>query len=274
MRKIFLLLSIICSLTFVSCESNKSIIEKCNETVKTFVANISLDNYDLLYKSYPTFKQMKRYWKIKDFKIENSSIDNDKTVTIIGTCSQGNVMFLMKKVSGSYVITNSKGLSSAFNTPIYKFCKEIGCIGIDSYDTDLSQICSNKEDDFNRIVYRVKNNIETNFLLKNNNLSSSYGYLSGDVTMKNYSRFTIPGYSYEIYYHFLNSSGNIVFTKKETLNYESIQYGQSITKSLYESNSSGFSKINVELKLTSTDFIERVVSENIKGNNCAVSTDF
>jgi hypothetical protein len=57
-------------------------------------------------------------------------------------------------------------------------------------------------------------------------------------------------------------------------NYQTIPFGQSVTEHLFESNSDGFSKIKVELKIISTDFIEEIIAENIEGNNCNVTSDF
>lgn len=273
-RKSILLLAILFTSLFISCESDKTRKEKSEEIVKSFVANLTLDNYDLLYKYYPDFQKVKRYWKIDDFKITSTTIDEDKSVSIIGTSKLGNILFNLKNKDGKYVITDSKGLASVFNSPIYKYCKKIGCIGTSDYDKDISQICSDKQDDFNTLVYKVKNNIESNFTIQNNNLEINYGYVSGNVTVKNNSRFSIIGRNYEIYYHFLNSSGQIVYTKKEMANYQTIPFGQSVTEHLFESNSDGFSKIKVELKIISTDFIEEIIAENIEGNNCNVTSDF
>lgn len=270
----FLILSIL-SLGLYSCETDKSRMDKCNEIVKTFVANLPLDNYEILYKNYPDFQKVKRYWKVNDFKITNTTIDDDKTVSVIGVSEQlGSILFNIKKVNGKYLITNSKGLASVFNTSLYKYCKKIGCIGVNDYDKDISQICSDKEDEFKSLVYRIKNDIQQNVMIQNNNLSNNYGYVTGDVTVKNYSRFSIPGRDYELYFHFLNYNGDIVFTKKEILNYESIPYGQSVTHHLFESSSGNFDKIKAELKLTSTDFIEEIIAENITGSNCQAGNDF
>lgn len=272
--KYSILLLILISILFCSCESDKTRIEKSEEIVKSFVANLALDNYDLLYKYYPEFQKVKKYWKIDDFKIISTTIDEDKSVSIIGTSKIGNILFNLENEDGKYIIKNSKGLASVFNTPIYKYCKKIGCIGTSNYDKDISQICSVKQDDFNNYVLKIKNNIESNFTIQNSNLTLNYGYVSGNATLKNNSRFSIIGSNYEIYYHFLNSNDQIVFTKKETINIETIPYGQSITKTIFETNADGFDKIKVELKIISTDFIENIIAENIEGSNCNVTSTF
>ncbi|MFN5135600.1 MAG: hypothetical protein ACK5DG_09815 [Chitinophagaceae bacterium] len=270
-----LLMLLTLSVGLHSCETDKSRMAKCNAIVQSFIANLPLDNYEILYKNYPDFQKVKRYWKVNDFKITNATIDDDKTVSIIGTSRQlGNILFNLKEINGKYFITNSKGLASVFNTPLYKYCKKIGCIGLNDYDKDISQTCSDKEDEFKSLVYQIKNNIQENVMVQNHNLSISFGYVSGDVTVKNYSRFSIPGRGYELYYHFLNNNGDIVFTKKEILNFESIPYGQSVTHHLFESSTRNFDRIKAELKLITTDFIEEIIAENIKGSNCQAGNNF
>jgi hypothetical protein len=259
----------------ISCESEKSRKDKCNQIVNTFVANLPLDNYEILYKLYPDFKMVKEYWKLQDFVITSTTIDEDNMVSVIGRSEQlGSILFTLKKVDGNYIITNSKGLSTVFNSSLYTYCKKIGCIGVNDYDKDISQLCSSKEEEFKSLVYKIKNNIEQSVKIKNNNLSRSFGYISGDVTVKNYSSFTIPGGSYELYYHFLDYNDQLVFTKREIFNYNSIPFDQSITHRIFESSASNFYRIKVELKITSTDFIERIIAEHITGNNCRSELEF
>lgn len=265
---IFATVLVICLTGLLSCETDKSRTEKCDNIIQSFIGNLSLDNYDQLNKYYPDFSRIKRYWKAQDFKIQNTTIDDEKTVSVFGSSSQGNIMFILQQKNGNYVITKSKGLSSVFQSNLYKYCKAIGCVGEKSYDADLSELCSEKESEFNALVYKIKSEIESNFIIKNNNLSNNYGYVSGDVTTKNNSRFTIPADSYEIYYSFKNSNGYVVFTKKQEFTLRTIAYGQSITEQLFESNTRNFASIDVELKIISTDFIERVIAEHIKGANC------
>jgi len=252
-----------------SCEDDKSRMAKCKEVVEVFVANLPLDNYEVLYAHYPNFQKVRRYWKLSNFKITTTTIDDDKTVSIVGTAlGFGNIMFKLKKMDGRYKIVDSKGLASDFDTPLYKYCKKIGCIDVNSYDKEVAQICEEKEDEFKNLVYKIKNNIQESVMVQNHNLSASYGYISGNVTVKNYSRFSIPGHDYELYFHFLDYDDKVVFSKKAMLNYESIPFGQSVTHRLFEPSNGHIRNVKAELKLTSMGFIEKVIADNIVGSDC------
>jgi len=260
--------------TLVSCESEISQKETCNDVVKLFIANLPLDNYDILYKHYPDFRFVKKYWKVSDFRITNSVIDEGGEVSVVGISEQlGNLSFTLKKVDRKFIIINSKGLASVFDKPIYKYCKTIGCIGVKDYDKDISQICSEKEDEFNSLVFSIKSKIEENFLILNDNLSVTFGYVSGRVTLKNYSRFTIPAGTYELYYDFIDYNGNVIFTKPEISTYQTIGFGQSVSFSLFENISQSFTNIRARLKLVSTGFIEKVIADNIMGENCVADSN-
>jgi len=168
----------ICAITMmVSCESDKSKIEKCQEIVNTFVSNLSIENNDVLFKVYPNFPKIKRYWKIKDMKIVNSSIDAEKTVTIVGKSSllEQNILLVLKKVKGEYVIVSSKGLASYFNSNLYTYCQKIGCFTGDIDDVKVSEICNQKKDDFDLLTMEIKENIEHNFYLAGKTLKLQDG---------------------------------------------------------------------------------------------------
>lgn len=259
-------------ITLYSCESDKAKIEDAKEVVNRFVTNLQFDNSTILYKTYPNFKKIKRYWVLKDFIITSATIDEDQVISIVGTSSHlGNILFIVKKIDGNYIIEDSKGISSVFNSPIYKYCRALGCFGFNIYDKDISQICSQKEEEFGFLVQKTKRNIEENVVVQSSNVTYKFGgYLSGELTLKNNSHYNIPGGDYEIYYHFLNSSGDVVFTKKEQSNFKSIPAGESLSLYLIETGSNSYDDFRTEIKLTSTDFIESTIAENIKGANCQI----
>jgi len=250
-----------------SCETKETKINKSKETVMSFVTNLSFDNYDLMFKTYPTFRDVKTYWKLKDFNIQNAEL-SDNTVIIIGKSQNIEVLFEVEKIDGKYQITKSKGLSSEFNSNLYKYCKKIGCIGLNNYDSKISKICKDKQYEFSQLVGAIKETIENKVSMENHTVTKSYGYASGNITLKNYSRFTIPGYSYNLYVNYTDNQGNTIFTSKEILNFESITYGQSKTINVFETNSSSFQKVGIILKIVNTEFIEDIIAEHAEGDNC------
>lgn len=257
----FLLLLLFISV-LSSCETEKNKKDKCAEIVNAFVANLPMDNYDILYKYYPNFKNVKRYWRVTDFKINTTTIDDDNRITISGSALRQNFVFILKKINGNYIIEDSKGLAAEFDSPLYRYCKKIGLINPNDYDKEISLVCNNQKEHFDQLVNAIVRNAEKNIKILNDNLANNYGYISGNVTLKNYGEIDIPNHCYELYFNFLSSNGQVLFTKKEILNFESISAGQSITYSLYEPSNGRFDKINAELRITSTKFIEEFLIEN------------
>lgn len=179
----------------------------------------------------------------------------------------------MEKINGKYIIQKSKGLSSDFNSNIYKYCKKIGCISENNYDAEISKICKEKRPQFNLLVEKIKKNIEENILLENHTVTQQYDWASGDITIKNTSRFTIPSFSYNLYILYSDKNENIIFTSKEIANYESIPYGQSNTVHVFEQNTNSFEKVGVSLKIINSSFIEEIIAEYAEGNNCSYSNN-
>jgi hypothetical protein len=250
-----------------SCETKETKINSSKEVVLSFVTNLSFDNYDLMLSSYPSFRDIETYWKLKDFNI-SSTILNNNIVTVVGKSENIDVLFDVEKIDGKYIITKSKGLSSHFNSNLYKFSKKIGCIGQNHYDAEISRICKNNEYRFNQLVRSIKSTIEESVIMENHTVTKNYGWASGDITLKNYSRFTIPGFSYNLYVVYTDSKGNTLFTSKERMNFQSIPFGQSKTISVFESNSRSFQKVGINLKIINTEFIEEIIGEYAEGRNC------
>lgn len=271
MKKLLLL---IFAVSLISCESDEQKLKKAETTVKSFISNLQFDNYDKLFSFYPTFKEVETYWKLNSIVISSSNINPDESITVIGNSNNRQVLFELQKQNNQYLIINSKGLSTYYDSNIYRYCKKIGCIGTNEYDADISIICKEKKYEYDKLVDDLKRRIEEKTILENHNISKSYGMVSGDITIKNYSRFTIPGYAYKIYVQYLNSKDEIVFTSNESLsNFQSIPFSQSKTIHVFENNVKGFRKVNIKLSLTSTNFIEEIISENVEGNNCTYSNN-
>ncbi|MDY0316100.1 MAG: hypothetical protein GX793_00460 [Bacteroidales bacterium] len=266
--KIIFVIGLIISL--LSCESNEQKINKAKEVVQSFVTNLSFDNYDEMFKLYPSFKNVQTYWRITNFNIKNSVL-NENTIILTGTFNELEILFEVEKIDGKYIITKSKGLSSEYNSNLYEYCKNIGCLGTNSYDADISKTCKENEFQFNRIVKKIKGDIEDNVWMINHTVTKSYNWVSGDITIKNSSRYTIPGYSYILYVNYFDRKGNLLFTSKYNFNFESIPYGQSKTIHVYESNSNSFQKVDISIEIIDTDFIEQIIGKYAEGYNCTYS---
>ena len=259
-------------LMLCSCETKEHKIKEAEEIVTTFINNLWFDNYVVMYDLYPSFRNVNTYWKLKNFNITNTTLNND-IITIIGNSADIEVFFEVKKIRDKYIITKSKGLSSDFNTNLYKYCKNIGCIGQNSYDEEISRICMENKNKFNELVRNIKEAIENSVWLLNHTVTKNYGYTSGEITVKNNSRFTIPKYSYNLYVNYTDKKGENLFTSKHISNYESIPYGENKTIHVFELNSSSFQKIGISLKIIDADFIEEIISQYAEGYNCIYSNN-
>lgn len=269
MKKFAQLLLIL--LLSTSCETEEKKLNKAKKVVETFISNISFDNYDTMYQLYPNFQNVATYWKINNFDITSATIDEQDNVTIIGKAGNRDLLFNLKRKSNDFKITNSKGLSSDFGSNVYQYCKRIGCIGSSAFDSEISSICNRRKPEFNQLVLEIKDRIERETVLENHTVSKNYGLVSGDVTIKNYSRFSIPGSTYNLYVNYFDRKEELVFTSKELLNFDAIPYNQSKTINVFESSSKSFRKIGIDLKIISTSFIEDIISNNAEGNNCNYS---
>lgn len=270
MKKLLLFSTLI--LVLYSCETDEKKTNSSKEVVMSFMSNLAFDNYDLMLSTYPTIRDVNTYWKLKDFGV-TSAVLNNNIVTVIGKSQDKEVLFVVEKINGKYLITKSKGLSSYFNSNLYNYCKKIGCIGLNNYDADISSICKDKEFEFNKLVRYIKETIEKDVVMENHTITKSYGFISGDITFKNYSRFTVPGYSYNLYVNYYDSQGNTLFNSKETSNYESIPFSQSKTINIFETNSSTFKKVGIKLNVINSEFIEKIIAEYAEGNNCIYSNN-
>ena len=255
----------------VSCDSKETKLNKAKEVVSIFASNSTFGNLEKLPLYYPNLKELKgRFLVLKDFQILNAVL-NEKTISIIGKAQGNEVLFEVEKENGKYIITKTKGLSMFVYSNLYKYCKQIGCMKGDNYDVEISKICSEKEFQFYSLVEIIKREIEQNVRLENHTVQGGYGYVTGSITYKNYSKFTIPRDTYNLYVEYLNSKGKILF-KEKTVEFATLTYGESNT-TWVSKDIQGASKIAVSLEITNTDFIEKILAEHAKGNDCTYSNN-
>ncbi|MBG7610825.1 hypothetical protein IU405_01010, partial [Polaribacter sp. BAL334] len=259
----------------MGCESDEQKKQKAQEVVNALISNIQIDNYESIYEYYPSFKDwVGKYWKYKSIAITSTILKEDGSIEIFANSnSDDQLFFLLEKIEGNYKVLKSKGLSSYFNSNIYKYCKNIGCIGINESDVDIGRICKNNETDFNYLVRSIKNRIEDKFRLENQSLAKHGGYgiplyVTGDIIVKNYSRFTLPRYSYDIYIKFLNSNDKELYKFKYRSNFSDIPFNSSESLSIMQDVDRSFKKVDVELVIINTNFIEDLIGKYAEGSLC------
>ena len=253
----------------VSCgKSKKERIKESKDVVNQFINATTFENYNQMYDLYPRFKEVRQFWKLNDFKLTSATVNEDENISIVGKANKRDLYFELEESDDRYIIISSKGMSTDYESFLYNYCKRIGCIKGDADDASISAICKDKESEYNILIDEIKSTIEKNVKLENHTVTKSYGMASGDMTIKNYSRFSVPGMSYKLEIDYLDRSENVKYTSNERSNIYSIPYGQTATFFVSEMNARGFSKIRPRLVITNKSFIEEIIAENAEGANC------
>jgi hypothetical protein len=163
-----------------------------------------------------------------------------------------------------WMIINSKGLSPYIYQDVFTVAKRSGCITNIESDVQIEKDCMFLEKNIEKRVQEIKEHIEANvdFVHKGSNLSKSYGYISGEVTVMNTSRLSIPSYSYDLYVTFFNSQGDLIHAEKVTA-FGGLSQNELKQFSFFSSNiSRQYDKYSTLLRITDTDFIKRYIIQN------------
>jgi hypothetical protein len=264
-----ILLFFILTSLFFSCKSDKQKIEEAKQVVETFVKDLELENFQTIKNTYPSFSKIKgRFWILYQFKITDSKIENDE-VTIYGNYKQydktdESIMFVLKAngEGGKYIIDRTKGLSAYFGTNVYTFFKTIGCLRGLETDEEIALACKKREVVFNNLVTQAAIAQQESVIMENHSISNSYGYLSGDITVKNTSNTTIPAFSYDVYIVHSDNNGNTIFKEKSISNVYKIPAQGSITIMVHQPYLRGMARIGIEFKLTKTDWLESDIAND------------
>lgn len=249
------------AILFYSCRTSKDKINEAKEVITTFVKDLELENYQSIEKTYPDFSKIGKYWILNDFTINDSKIDND-TITIYGNYKKGGqieekIMFVLcEGKDNKYFILKSKGLSAFFGTNLYKFAKRVGCLNGLETDRDIAEACKKRETFFKQFLEVYKEKIEAAVKLENHNVTNSFGFVSGDVTVKNNSVIEIPAFSYDLYLILYDNNYNEIFRTKSNSNVYAIPANGSINAMIHEQSNRGMAKIAIEIKLNDTSFLE------------------
>ena len=262
MKKIILFIFTITILT--SCAKQKS-----ETIVKSFILNLSQENFKVANELYPNFVLLKRYNEYQDLKITGTERNKYGYTFFCKSKDDESVSFSVCLNNDKYIIESSKGLSAYIKTNLYKYCQNIGCINSNCNDEFISQVCIQKQQEYNELIEKIKLKIENSVRIENHTLRNEFGFISGSLTYKNNSNYTIPSNCYDLYLDYLNQNGKVIFTSEQKMqNYEDFQYSQIKTiSSIMESCNNSFSRVKVKLIITNTNFIESLIAEYAKGSN-------
>jgi hypothetical protein len=265
----FWLISLICGLQ--SCRSEEQVIKEANSFVNEFVHNIQLENFETVKKTYPDFKFLSSYWKLENFSISETKLIGD-TAIVFGTYQNGNknetVSFHILVENENFQVMKSKGLSGYMNSPLYLFCKNVGCLaGLES-DAEISIACQKRENHFNNLISILKKNIEENVKLGSHNVQKGYGYISGDVSINNLTSVNIPAFSYDLYIILIDDNGREIYRTKSLSSVYQLPAQGSVSTMVHEQSTRNMSKIGIELKITNTRFLSEIVANPPKDWDC------
>ncbi len=195
---------------FYSCKTDADRIETAKKTVELFVKDLDLKNQKSIEKTYPNFNKIGKYWILSNFKINDTKIDGSE-ITVYGTYKKGNqiekpIMFVLVESGSNYKIIKSKGLTAYYDSEVYDFLINLGCLTDESDDLMIQEECSKREYTYESTIEALKSDIESKVSIDNSNLSSNSGYyVSGNILLTNNSDFEIPSSCYSIDIGFINS---------------------------------------------------------------------
>lgn len=252
-------------------ETDKEKITASESVVKTFVNDLDLDVRN--DKVYPKIKNINgSIYYLREFKISNSSIEEDGSILVYGTYSRWNktcnVKFVVRKINSEYKIVNSLGASAYIDSPLMKFCIKKGYFkNEESKDSDLKidAICEKYEVEFNAAVDFIIEEIESNvgMVKDKSNITSQYGYYAtGYVTVFNATLMDLPFGSVDYNLSILNSNNVEIYTQPIRIN-STLEAFQQIKADVFISDlpASNF-WYKVKVKVNSREAIENVVAEN------------
>jgi hypothetical protein len=218
------------SLFFItSCgPSDAELISSAENTVKSFIDDLTLQNYNSAYSVYPEFKKVTKFYTSKEFSISSSRFNNDdkSEVKVSGTFRYSDnasrpVQFVLKRKDKNWEIIRSKGLSSFYESSVFELMKLQGCFSNIESDADIHQECNRAEGKFESMVAQLKESLESLVVFERNgsNLQNDYNIsINGQVMLFNSSDVTIPAHTYEIYIFLVDRQGNICHTYKYEFN--------------------------------------------------------
>lgn len=273
MKKLFLFILFLGTLSLTSCDSSKA--KKC---ANDFFASIKAEDETKMDKLYPSMSELKSYKKSDGANVKDvTSLGDDKykvTVTNSYTNSFGKTfetdidLFIKKNARGDFFIYDSKGLcgyeDSSDTEDIYKFCLKTGCIK-DRNLTDINTAKQIKEGYklAAHLLVQIMSLLESEVKVVDWEWETSYysNSASGKGIVHNGSSFDVDNLKYEITYK--DRNGTPITTDDGTVSYSTIPSGQSQSFSFYTSYvGAKASKASIHLVFDKDGIIKEIINSD------------
>lgn len=200
-------------ITLTSCKSDEDRIKEANSIIEKFAKEISLENFSAANKIYPKFAELEKYWKLNDFKIDNTTIEDDGSISVYGSYQRyspkfrEDIKFIVSDKSNGLKIIDSKGLTTYYNSPIFEFCKKKGFLSTSdikkSIDSDISiaKTCKDHQFEFELLVINCARYVNENVTWNKQQTTIESGYLgdsySGTISIVNNTGFDLNNNSFD-----------------------------------------------------------------------------
>ena len=218
MKTIYQLLTVIVLIS--SCKSDEEKIKEANIQIEKFAKEISLQNFNAANAIYPKFKELEKFWSLNNFKIDNSTVEPDGSISVYGSFHKysrkfrEDVKFILKDDGSGLKIIDSKGLSSFYNSSLFEYCKKKGYLSsnnqkennIDS-DISIAKVCKEHLLDLQLLVGKCARYVNEHVVMNKQQTTIQAGYFgdsySGTISITNNTGFDLSNdsFDFKIYWY-------------------------------------------------------------------------
>jgi hypothetical protein len=265
-------------ITLTSCKTDEDRIKEANSLIEKFTKEISLENFSAANQIYPKFKELEKYWKLNEFNIDNTTIEEDGSISVYGSYQRyspkfrEDIKFKVSDNGNGLKIIDSKGLTTYYNSPIFEYCKKKGYLSTNdikkSIDSDISiaKTCKEHEFEFELLVIRCARYVNDNVTWNKEQTTIESGYLgdsySGTISIVNNTGFDLNNNSFDFKLYWFKGdlqtdAHNIQFL------YNIDAYSTVNHKILYESIPSRARKYSFAVSLKNQELFEAEVVKKL-----------
>ena len=200
-------------ITLTSCKTDEDRIKEVNSIIEKFAKEISLENFSAANQIYPKFSELEKYWKLNEFKIDNTTIEEDGSISVYGSYQRyspkfrEDIKFIVSDKGNGLKIIDSKGLTTYYNSPIFEYCKKKGFLSIsdikNSIDSDISiaKTCKEHQFEFELLIINCARYVNDNVTWNKEQTTIESGYLgdsySGTISIVNNTGFDLNNNSFD-----------------------------------------------------------------------------